>query len=119
MKYLTRTLIIIIIVLIGIPIAYYSYADTRQIEVTGTERISNRTDGYYLVYTTDGTFKNVDTALYFKWDSSDVQGKLIPSHTVLYTVKVNGCRIPFLSMYKNIISIKAITPINLTNVTVQ
>lgn len=119
MNTFTRILIVIVVILIAIPVTYYSHADTRQIEVTGTERINNLTNGYYLVYTTDGTFKNVDTALYFKWDSSDVQGKLIPSPTVLYTVKVNGWRIPFLSMYKNIISIEAITPVNPTNVTAQ
>lgn len=119
MSPLTRILIVVAIVLVAIPTAYYTHADTRQIEVTGTERINNSNGGYYLVYTTTGTYKNMDTALYFKWDSSDIQGRLRPSRVMRYTVKVNGWRIPFLSMYKNIISIEAVTPVAVNNVVLQ
>ena len=59
-------------------------------------------DGRYLVMTTDGVYKNTDTWYYFKFDSSDVQAKLmVPGR---FRISYYGFRIPFLSQYKNIVS---------------
>ncbi len=54
----------------------------------------------YLVFTTDETYKNVDSPAYLKFDSSDIQGKLI--QTGRFKINYYGFRIPVLSMYKNI-----------------
>ena len=54
----------------------------------------------YLVFTTDGTYKNVDSPAYFKFNSSDIQGKLAQKGK--FKIDYYGFRVPVLSMYKNI-----------------
>jgi hypothetical protein len=56
----------------------------------------------YIVFTDKETFENTDSWLNLKFNSSDVQGSLEPGKT--YTCDVYGKRIPFLSMYRNIVS---------------
>ena len=59
-----------------------------------------KTRDIYLVFTTDETYKNVDSPAYLKFNSSDIQGKLI--QTGRFKIAYYGFRIPVLSMYKNI-----------------
>ena len=54
----------------------------------------------YLVFTTDETYKNVDSPAYLKFNSSDVQGKLI--QTGCFKIEYYGFRVPITSTYKNI-----------------
>jgi len=49
-------------------------------------------------------FENTDDLFYFKFNSSDVQNELKVDNS--YTVKVIGFRVPFLSMHRNILSVK-------------
>lgn len=58
----------------------------------------------YLVFTDGEVFEDVDTMLFWKFDSSDIYGHLNEGQT--YRAKVNGWRIPFLSAYRNIITIE-------------
>lgn len=85
------------------PCVKYGTAETITITVNNTERIEQ---SKYLVFTDDETFQNVDTIWYFKWNSSDVQGKLKPNQT--YKVKVYGWRIPFFSSYRNIVHVESL-----------
>lgn len=84
------------------------------IVVTDKERIieqpkNNKTQykSYYLVWGTDiytgeeYTFSNKDSLIRMKFNSSDIQGKLHVGET--YVVTIVGVRIPYLSMYQNII----------------
>lgn len=74
------------------------------IHVTDKDRVcDSNNECQYLVYTDEGTFKNVDSMLNGKWNSSDIQGQLKRDHT--YRVKVEGFRSGFLSEYPNIIEI--------------
>lgn len=59
-----------------------------------------KTKDVYLVYTTDGTYKNVDSPAYFKYNSSDLQGKLAEKGK--FKIEYYGFRVPVFSMYKNI-----------------
>ena len=77
--------------------------DTVTITVTDKERVVKSESSYYLVYTDDEVFKNVDDLMWGKYSSSDLQGKLRLDTT--YKVTVDGWRVPFLSMYRNIIKI--------------
>jgi hypothetical protein len=87
------------------------YGNDRQvtIHVTDKDRVCSSDSGdgtrtcQYLVYTDEGTFKNVDSILNHKWNSSDVQGELKRDHT--YVVKVEGFRSGWRSEYPNIISV--------------
>lgn len=80
-------------------------------EVTATvkdkERINDCSgetcESYYLVFTDEGTFKNSDSLVYGKFNSSDIQGMLEPGQT--YTFMTVGFRVPFMSMYPNIIEV--------------
>ncbi len=55
----------------------------------------------YLVYTDQGTYKNVDSPAYFKFNSSDLQGKLAEKGR--FRIEYYGFRIPVTSTYQNIV----------------
>ena len=76
--------------------------------VTGKERVvkhdpEGETYSYYLVYTDKEVFKIEDSLLFGQFNSSDVYGMLAENTT--YKFKVFGARIPFLSMYRNIVGV--------------
>ena len=81
--------------------------------VTDKERVVKRrgdkVSSKYLVFTElqeGGTkvFKNTDSLLEFKFNSSDLQGRLKEGQT--YEIGTYGWRVPLLSMYKNIVSVR-------------
>lgn len=94
------------IVLIGIAFPYWT-ADTVSITVTDKERIVEHSresvSSKYLVFTETETFENTDCLARFKFNSSDIQGKLKEGSS--YVADVYGWRIPFLSSYRNIVSV--------------
>lgn len=61
--------------------------------------------GKYLVYCESETFENEDSLLWWKYNSSDIQGRLERGSS--YRVYVCGIRIPFFSTYRNIVQIEA------------
>ncbi len=87
--------------------------DTVTITVTKTERVQKK-DGEGSEYMVWGrhaddngkndmeTFKNIDSTLFWKFDSADVQGTLEVGET--YTFDVAGWRWPFFSAFRNITS---------------
>lgn len=95
-----------ITLLFGYPIAYYSSSDTVEITVKDKDRITTGSgesiDSKFIVYTENEVFENTDSWMFVKFSSSDLQNKLEVGET--YTVKVAGWRVPFLSMYRNIIA---------------
>lgn len=102
---------LIVIMLVG-SILFYPLLtkDTATFTVTGKERVTS-TDGdqissYYLIFTDNETFKNVDDPVFLKFNSSDLYGKLQIGET--YRAEVRGFRVPFLSEYRNIISAEKI-----------
>lgn len=93
------------------------------VQVTGTERITtgdkDSTSSYYIVFTRDcktgveRAFANKDSIVEWFWDrakfdSSDLQAKLKAAEKDMrcVTIKTYGWRIPLLSSYENIVSIK-------------
>lgn len=79
--------------------------DTCTFTVSDKERImdgvGDAATAKYLVFTDVETFENTDCFIWFKFNSSDLQGKL--KKGVEYEAKVYGWRIPFLSAYRNIV----------------
>jgi hypothetical protein len=71
--------------------------------VTGKERVTSGESSKYLVYTNTTTFEVVDTWIHWRFDSSDFYGKIVVGKT--YQAKVQGWRVPFFSMYQNIITL--------------
>lgn len=56
---------------------------------------------YYLIFTDCGVFKNADEVLRWKFNSSDFYAKIRVGTTYKFTLV--GYRIPFFSLYENII----------------
>lgn len=95
---------VVISLIFGMMAFPYLTSDMATITVTDKERIVTGSGSKYLVFTENEVFENIDSIIYAKFNSSDLQGKLKRGQT--YTVKVYGWRIPFLSSYRNIVSIK-------------
>ncbi len=106
-----------IMIVFGHPLT--RFALYRRVDVTITDKAtrindkfspkSGGTASHYVVWAKEPSgytesFVNVDEVNPFlKWNSSDIQGRLeVGGH---YHIYVSGIRIPFLSMYRNIISI--------------
>lgn len=68
----------------------------------GTKKYSNKdsTSEKYLIYTDETTYEITDSLFKWRWDSSDLYGRIQVGHT--YVIETGGYRIPFLSMYQNI-----------------
>jgi hypothetical protein len=105
MKTTKKWLKLTLVAIVGIFIAYiavgYIFKETITVTPTKTERVSGR----YLVFTSDGVYKDVDDFRFLKFNSSDVYAKLSSSLGRPVKVTVTGFRVPLLSMYKNIIKV--------------
>lgn len=103
MKYIISILVAIVVIgLITIdPILSYNTKSFVTFTVNDKATVINNTDSQYLIYTTAGVFDDSDSLWYWKWNSSDVYNQLERGGT--YTATVYGFRIPFLSLYKNIV----------------
>jgi hypothetical protein len=97
----TGLLIFLAAILAG-PVLHFATMKEIQFTVTEKERVTNRDESYYLIFTDGEVFENTDTLLSLKFNSSDIYGRLKVGETCRATV--NWFRVPFLSMYRNIIS---------------
>lgn len=75
---------------------------------TETNKETGKVKSTYLIFTDHGVFRNDDAGWFVKFDSSDFYGNLDTGKT--YTLKVYGWRIPFLSMYPNIVRMEEVKP---------
>ena len=69
--------------------------------VTDKERIVNADTSKYLIFTDKGVFENTDDISVMKFNSSDFYAQIEVGNNYCFTVA--GYRVPFLSMYQNII----------------
>ena len=86
--------------------SYLKNYDTEVVTVTVTdrERVTSSERSYYLVYTDSETFTVSDTIWHFRYDSSDFYGSLKRGDKI--RVKVCGWRVPFMSMYRNMLEVR-------------
>jgi hypothetical protein len=102
-------LVMVLSLFCAYPVAYKGSVSTITFTVTDKERVTysngEGTTSKYLIYTDGEVFENTDSFLFGKFNSSDVYGKLEKGKN--YTATVAGWRIPFLSSYRNVISINA------------
>lgn len=94
----------LIIITSPFTLSYLSVDEYKNVIIEDKERITTRENSYYLIYTNKGVFKNEDSLLHWKFNSSDYQGKLKIGES--YDIKANWFRVPFLSMYENILEAK-------------
>lgn len=97
--------IIAVLLIIFVPIIWTGWLDHVTTKVTGAETHK----GMYVVFTEHGTFKNEDNWSFLKWDSSDLQGKVIALKGKEVEICKVGWRVSILSMYENVLSIKTTT----------
>lgn len=82
---------------------------TYEVTVTNKENINRGDHGYYLIYCEDDAgnyyeFKNVDTLIRGKFDSSRIYNQIKVGERYRFTVV--GFRFPLLSWYQNIVKVE-------------
>ncbi|MEI2420654.1 hypothetical protein V6O07_10305, partial [Arthrospira platensis SPKY2] len=86
--------------------------EVRQVLIQDKERVisksGDQTTSKYLIFTDREVFENTDTVWGLKWNSSDVYGKI--QRGQICDFEVTGFRIPFMSVYRNILSASCATP---------
>jgi len=104
---------ILLLVIMGVGISSVITFNDHEYTVTITDkdRVITSDSSKYLVYTEDihgntMVFENTDCAMRLKFNSSNIQGQLKVGHT--YKVTVIGYRVPFFSMYENILKIQEV-----------
>lgn len=84
----------------------YSYfiADIAQTRITDAQM--TKVDGRFMIATEDRPFVNEDVWYRLKFDSGTVQNDAIRLKGKIVKIKKYGWRIPVLSRYENVVSIK-------------
>ena len=106
-------LIVLFVLMIGSCNCYINYGTAEDITITVTEKdrivqgSGDSISSKYLIFTNGEVFQNTDTIWYGKFDSTDIQGRIKPGKT--YKVTVCGWRIPFWSMYRNIVKVQNVS----------
>ena len=99
--------VLLSILLLLYPMAYRWSSTDVTIIVKDKERITTGSgqdiSSKFVIYANDEVFENTDSFLFMKFNSADFQNELEIGK--IYRVKVAGWRIPFLSWYRNIVSI--------------
>ncbi|MBE0602182.1 MAG: DUF1523 family protein [Deltaproteobacteria bacterium] len=85
---------------------FYSYfiADTVRTRITDAQL--TKVDGNFMIATEDRPFVNHDAKYRLKFDSGNIQNDAIRLKGKAVRIRKYGWRIPFLSMYENVVSIK-------------
>lgn len=112
MKKILNVFLIMVIFVIVACLLIFPHLKRKDYVVTVTSLQIKRSGGdskeIYLVFTKLDSvnvrvFKNTDSWLELKWNSSDIQAKLEPNKK--YKFRVYGWRIPFLTRYENIVEV--------------
>lgn len=97
-------IVLALVSMIGITLIEQSTKTYITATYKGYERIVTSEDSYYVVFTDIEVFRNTDYLLTGKFNSSDIIRVLEQGKT--YQFEVVGWRIPFLSSYRNILSVR-------------
>ncbi len=99
---------ILIGVLAIILLVLFSYFIADSVLTTVTDAQMAKVDGRFMIATDYRPFVNEDVWYRFKYNSGDVQNEAIRLRGKSVLIKKYGWRIPFLSMYENVVSIKEV-----------
>lgn len=100
------TILVLFFAVVFIIKLYISFGTQESVtaHVIRAERVNYSKSGVYLVFTDNETFCIKDNWLLFRCNSSDDYGRIESGKT--YNFLVCGFRIPFFSMYRNILKIE-------------
>ena len=102
-------ILVVVFIIALIPTMHFGTMTTiSNVIVTDKERITNKDESKYLVFSSNETFENTDSLLAFKFNSSDIQGRIKINSTCEF--KVTGLRIPIMSSYRNILKATCVDP---------
>ena len=87
---------------------FYSYFIADTIETKITDAQMTKVDGRFMIATESRPFVNEDVWYRLKWDSGTVQNDAIRLKGKPVRIKKYGWRIPVLSRYENVVSIKEV-----------
>lgn len=104
----------ILVVVAAVNIARLSAVETVTVTVSEKESVAVNGGHEYRIYTDKEVLVNSDEWLKGKWNSADVYNQIHEKQT--YRMKVYGWRIPFLSMFRNILEV---TPVNRESETIN
>lgn len=105
MKNTIITILVILPILALITLGFTANQETNTCLLSGTEVKNTSETSTYLLFCENGdVYSNVDNIFFGKFNSSNIQASLKVGKT--YELKTQGWRIPFLSMYKNVISVE-------------
>jgi len=93
---------------IGLDILVVTHTEYLSATVTDKQVVVSDNNSKYLIFTTNEVFENCDSYFFAKFDSSDFENRIEKNKT--YRFRVSGYRIPFFSMYRNIIEVKEEKP---------
>jgi hypothetical protein len=86
----------------------YSYFVADTIETKITDAQMTKVDGRFMIATEERPLVNEDAKYRFKFNSGTVQNEAIRLKGKTVRIKKYGWRIPMLSMYENVVSIKEV-----------
>ena len=73
------------------------------INVIDKQRVTTGSTSKYMIFTDNESFESTDSFFHSKYNSSDIYGQL--NIKCSYEVRIYGWRMPFFSIYRNIIGI--------------
>lgn len=97
-------MVVVILTMLAIS-PMYAYLTRAEItcNVDSKERVVKSESSKYLIFCDEEVLENTDSLWYWKWNSSDIYRDLKEGQK--FNLRVYGWRVPFLSMYRNIIKI--------------
>jgi hypothetical protein len=100
----------IVLICIGVImlLALYSYFIPDTIRTRITDAQMAKVDGQFMIATEDRPFVNYDAKYRFKFNSGTVQNDAIRLKGKEVKIRKYGWRVPLMSMYENVISIKEV-----------
>lgn len=112
MSKLVVIIVIVVAILIGVfCINYYHSIDFVTATIDNKENVvhgsGDGVESKYLIFTDKEVLQNIDSLLFLKFNSSDFYNQIKIGKT--YRFKVVGWRIPFFSMYRNVIKIELVS----------
>lgn len=97
------TTLIIVGLIIGYPLFLIDSSATVKDCIVKTERVVDNRDSYYLIYGKNEVYKDTDSWIRLKFNSSDLYRDIQAGQC--YSFNVQGWRLPFFSTYRNIYKI--------------
>lgn len=93
-------------ILVGAVLYSYFISDTIRTRITDAQL--TKVDRYFMIATEDRPFVNHDAKYRLKFDSGNIQNEAIRLKGRTVRIRKYGWRIPFFSMYENVVSIKEV-----------